>query len=149
LMRQLRLRDHDTEVWFLYARSSCYRSMPGVRIVMDKPRLSPLDIPVLFFRLLGMLRRTRPDVVIGFLPLANLLGMIAAWMAGVKLRIASHRAPEQTFGRAMQLIDRQLGSRGVYDRIICVSRSVMESFDRYPENYRARMSVVNNGIEWM
>lgn len=148
LMRQLRLRGHDTEVWFLYAKSSCYRGMPGVRIILDKPHLSPLDIPVLFFRLLGLLRRTRPDVVVGFLPLANILGLIAAWLDGVPLRIASHRAPEPTFGRVMQLIDRQLGSRGVYHRIVCVSRSVMESFSTYPDNYRARMSVVNNGIEW-
>ena len=148
LMRQLRMRGHDTEVWFLYAKSSCFRGMPGVRIILDKPHLSPLDIPVLFFRLLKMLRQRRPDVVVGFLPLANVLGMIAAWLADVPLRIASHRAPEPTFGRIMQLIDRQLGSRGVYDRIICVSRSVMESFAIYPESYRARMSVVNNGIEW-
>jgi len=148
LMRQLRLRGHDTEVWFLYAKSSCFKGMPGVRIIVDKPHLSPLDIPILFFRLLGLLRRTRPDVVVGFLPLANVLGMIAAWLDGVPLRIASHRAPEPTFGRVMQLIDRQLGSRGVYHRIVCVSRSVMESFAAYPETYRARMSVVNNGIEW-
>ncbi len=148
LMRQLRLRGHDTEVWFLYAKSSCYRGVPGVRVILDKPHLSPLDIPVLFFRLLHMLRHGRPDVVVGFLPLANVLGMIAAWLDGVPLRIASHRAPEPTFGRIMQLIDRQLGSRGVYDRIVCVSRSVMDSFAGYPESYRARMSVVNNGIEW-
>jgi glycosyltransferase involved in cell wall biosynthesis len=115
---------------------------------MDKPHLSPLDIPVLFFRLLNLLRHGRPDVVVGFLPLANVLGMIAAWLAGVPLRIASHRAPEPTFGRAMQLVDRQLGARGVYQRIVCVSHSVMESFAAYPESYRARMSVVNNGIEW-
>jgi glycosyltransferase involved in cell wall biosynthesis len=148
LMRQLRLRGHDTEVWFLYAKSPCYRGAPGVRVILDKPHLSPLDIPILFFRLLHMLRHGRPDVVVGFLPLANVLGMIAAWLDGVPLRIASHRAPEPTFGRLMQLIDRQLGSRGVYDRIVCVSRSVMESFSGYPETYRARMSVVNNGIEW-
>jgi len=148
LMRQLRQRGHDTEVWFLYARSSCYRGMPGVRIVLDKAHLSPLDVPTLFFRLLKLLRQVRPDVVVGFLPLANVLGMIAAWLAGVPLRIASHRAPEPTFGRVMQLIDRYLGSRGIYSRIVCVSRSVMESFAAYPDSYQTRMSVVNNGIEW-
>jgi glycosyltransferase involved in cell wall biosynthesis len=148
LMRQLRLRGHDTEVWFLYAKSSCYRGMPGVRIILDKSHLSPLDIPILFARLLKLLRQVRPDVAVGFLPLANVLGMTAAWLAGVPLRIASHRAPEPTFGRLMQLIDRQLGARGIYSRIVCVSRSVMDSFGGYPESYQARLSVVNNGIEW-
>ena len=106
LMRQLRQRGHDTEVWFLYAKSSCYRGMPGVRVILDKAYLSPLDIPILFFRLLTLLRRMRPDVAVGFLPLANVLGISAAWLAGVPLRLASHRAPEQTFGRMMQLVDR-------------------------------------------
>jgi hypothetical protein len=59
-----------------------------------------------------------------------------AWMAW-PLRIASIAPPKPTFGRVMQLIDRQLGSRGVYHRIVCVSRSVMESFAAYPETYRA------------
>ena len=148
LMRQLKLRGHDTEVWFLYAKSSCYRGMPGVRVVLDKAHLSPLDIPLLFFKLLKLLRHTRPDVVVGFLPLANVLGMVAAWLAGVPLRIASHRAPEQAFGRVMQFIDRRLGAHGVYDKIVCVSRSVRDSFATYPESYRKKLSVVNNGIEW-
>ncbi|HJT42744.1 MAG TPA: glycosyltransferase family 4 protein [Rhizomicrobium sp.] len=148
LMRQLRHRGHETEVWFLYAKSSCYRGMPGVRVILDKAYLSPFDIPILLFRLLALFRQTRPDAAVGFLPLANILGMTAAWVMGVPLRIASQRAPEETFGHFMQLFDRQLGARGVYSKVICVSRAVQESFADYPEPYRSRLSVVNNGIEW-
>ena len=74
LMRQLRQRGHDTEVWFLYAKSSCYRGQPGVRIILDKSRLSLFDLPVVFVRLLKLLRRFKPDAAIGFLPLANIRG---------------------------------------------------------------------------
>ena len=149
LMRQLRQRGHDTEVWFLYAKSSCYRGQPGVRVILDKKHLSPLDLPVLFSRLLTMLRQTRPDAVVGFLPLANIMGLAAAWFAGVRLRIASQRSPGPTFGGGMQLLDRFLGARGIYSKIVCVSRSVMDSFGNYPQAYCDRLSVVNNGIEWM
>jgi glycosyltransferase involved in cell wall biosynthesis len=148
LMRQLRLRGHETEVWFLYQKTSCYRGDHGVRIVLDKARLTPLDIPVLFFRLTEMLRAARPDAVVGFLPLANILGLSAAAAAGTKLRIASQRSPGPTFGRAMRVLDEFLGSHGVYGPIICVSQSVKESFAEYPRTYRDRLSVVNNGIEW-
>jgi glycosyltransferase involved in cell wall biosynthesis len=148
LMRQLRLRGHDTEVWFLYAKSSCYRGQPGVRIILDKPRLSLLDLPVVFFRLLKLLRRAKPDAAIAFLPLANILGLVAASLSGVSLRIASQRSPGPTFGRLMRRLDRVLGSRGTYSRVICVSRAVMDSFADYPAAYRSRLSVVNNGIEW-
>jgi len=148
LMRQLRQRGHDTEVWFLYAKSSCYRGQPGVRVILDKSRLSPLDLPVIFFRLLKLLRRTKPDAAIGFLPLANILGLLAASLSGVSLRIASQRSPGPTFGRLMRRLDRVVGSRGAYSKVICVSRAVMDSFADYPPAYRARLSVVNNGIEW-
>ena len=55
LMTQLRLRGHETEVWFLYAKSSCYRGMPGVRVLLDKSHLSPLDLVRVFLRLLAPL----------------------------------------------------------------------------------------------
>ncbi|HEY2033037.1 MAG TPA: glycosyltransferase family 4 protein [Rhizomicrobium sp.] len=148
LMRQLRLRGHDTEVWFLYQKTPCYRGEEGVRIVLDKTRLTPLDIPVLFFRLTEMLRTARPDAVVGFLPLANILGLSAAAAAGTKLRIASQRSPGPTFGRAMRVLDEFLGSHGVYGPIICVSQAVKDTFARYPRAYCERLSVVNNGIEW-
>ena len=149
LMRQLRLRGHDTEVWFLYEKSPCYRGQPGVRVILPKARLSPLDLPRLFFRLLALIRQTKPDAMIGFLPLANIMGLLAASMAGVRVRIASQRSPGPTFGRTMRFLDRWMGTRGVYGRIICVSRAVMDSFAAYPAAYRARLSVVNNGIEWV
>jgi glycosyltransferase involved in cell wall biosynthesis len=148
LMTQLRLRGHETEVWFLYAKSSCYRGLPGVRVLLDKSRLSPLDVVHVFLRLLALMRRGRPDVVVGFLPLATVLGLIAAALADVPMRVASQRSPGPTFGRVLRGLDRWIGSRGVYSRIVCVSQAVRESFVDYPQPYRERLSVVNNGIAW-
>jgi glycosyltransferase involved in cell wall biosynthesis len=149
LMTQLRRRGHETEIWFLYAKSSCFRGQPGVRVVLDKPRLSPLDVARIFFRLLALMRRTKPDVVVGFLPLATVLGLVAAMVAGVKARIASQRSPGPTFGGLLRRLDRVAGSRGVYSRIVCVSDSVRESFAAHPPAYREKLMVVNNGIAWI
>lgn len=148
LMTQLRLRGHETEVWFLYAKSSCYRGLPGVRVLLDRSRLSPLDVVRIFVRLLALMRKGKPDVVVGFLPLATVLGLIAAAFAGVPMRIASQRSPGPTFGRVLRRLDRWIGSRGTYSRIVCVSQAVRESFADYPQPYRERLSVVNNGIAW-
>lgn len=149
LMRQLRMRGHDTEVWFLYERAPCYRNEPGVRVLLNKSRLTPLDIPRLFLRIAALLREKKPDAVVGFLPLANIVGMSAAAAAGIDVRIASQRSPGPTFGRGMRAIDALLGSRGVYGSIVCVSHAVKDTFATYPRAYRERLSVVNNGIEWM
>lgn len=148
LMNQLRLRGHETEVWFLYARSHCYSGHPGVRLLLSKPRLSLLDTIRMFFLLIRLLRRGRPDAVVGFLPLATIMGLTAAAIAGVPLRIASQRSPGPTFGRLMRWLDRLCGSHGVYSRIVCVSEAVRESFALYPPAYAQRLCVVNNGIAW-
>jgi glycosyltransferase involved in cell wall biosynthesis len=148
LMHQLRLRGHETEVWFLYAKSHCFSGHPGVRVLLSKPRLSLVDTVRMFFRLVAMLRQRRPDVVVGFLPLATILGLTAAALAGVPLRIASQRSPGPTFGRLMRWLDRICGSHGIYSRIVCVSESVRQSFAHYPPAYAERMGVVNNGIAW-
>jgi glycosyltransferase involved in cell wall biosynthesis len=148
LMTQLRLRGHDTEVWFLYAKSSCYRGLPGVRVILDKPRLSPLDLVRVFLRLLALMRTVKPDVAVAFLPLAAVLGLVTAMLAGIRTRVASQRSPGPTFGGLLRRLDRTVGSRGVYSRIVCVSDSVRESFATYPPAYRERMIVVHNGIVW-
>lgn len=148
LMRQLRARGHETEIWFLYQKSDCYCGLPGVQVIMPKTRLTPLDIPVLFVRLLKLLRARRPHAVIGFLPLANILGQLAAWFAGIKVRVASQRSPGPTFNPLMQLLDRAMGAWGLYTSVVCVSRAVQDSFAACPAAYRKRICVVHNGIEW-
>ncbi|HJR55823.1 MAG TPA: glycosyltransferase family 4 protein [Rhizomicrobium sp.] len=148
LMNQLRLRGHETEVWFLYAKSHCYSGHPGVRILLSRPRLSLVDTVRMFFRLVRLLRQSRPDVVVGFLPLATIMGLAAAAIAGVKLRIASQRSPGATFGRLMRRLDRICGAHGVYSRIVCVSEAVRQSFLLHPPAYVRRLCVVNNGIAW-
>lgn len=149
LMRQLRARGHETETWFLYEKSDCYRGQPGVEVILPKARLAAADLPVLFSRLLKMLRARRPDAVIGFLPLANAMGQVAARLSGIEVRIASQRSPGPTFNPVMRLLDRVLGAIGIYTGIVCVSQAVRESFATYPAAYRARLCVVNNGIEWL
>jgi glycosyltransferase involved in cell wall biosynthesis len=102
-----------------------------------------------FLRLLRLMRRVKPEVVVGFLPLATVLGLVAAMLAGVKMRIASQRSPGPTFGGLLRRLDRVAGSRGVYSRIVCVSEAVRQSFGGYPASYRGKLSVVNNGIAWV
>ncbi len=148
LARQMRARGHQMEVWFLYEEDSIHADEPFHRVFVRKPKLSPVEYVQVFFRLVSVLRAEKPDAVVGFLPLGNVFGLLAAAIAGVPLRIASQRAPGPTFGRVMRILDRWLGASAVYDRIICVSSAVKASFANYPESYKRKLSVVHNGIEW-
>ncbi len=146
--RRLRARGHETEVVFLYEEAPAFAGEPHVSVLTQKPKLSPAEYVSTFLKLRRWLIAARPDAVLGFLPLGAVFGALAAWSAGVKVRIASQRAPGPTFGRAMRLLDRLWGTLGVYTRIVCVSDAVLHSFDDYPKAYRDKLSVVHNGIEW-
>lgn len=148
IARQLRQRGHHMSVWFLYEEVPVFRGELHTHTFLEKPRLSALDYLKVFLALRDRIRREKPDVVVGFLPLGQIFGAIAAASAGVRARIASQRAPGSTYGRAMRWLDWLCGTTGLYRRIVCVSEGVYASFSRYPESYRRRLCVVHNGIEW-
>ena len=148
LARQMRARGHQMEVWFLYQEDAIHADEPFVRVFEHRPQLSLIQYVGVFLRLCRALKAARPDAVIGFLPLGNVFGLSAAFLAGAPRRVASQRAPGRTFGRVMRRLDRWLGSTRVYDRIVCVSEAVQASFSDYPAAYRAKLGVIHNGIAW-
>lgn len=147
LSQQLNLRGHNVEIWFFYRRADVDTGDLKARFFFDG-NLTLARLLVLPFRLIRAIREARPDAVISFLPLANTLGLLCAWFAGVRVRIASHRAPGYTYSLPMRVADRILGAVGLYTAIICVSRAVRQSFAAYPPSYRSRLQVVHNGIAW-
>jgi glycosyltransferase involved in cell wall biosynthesis len=147
LSQQLGLRGHSVEIWFLYRKADVDTGDLKARCVLDG-NLTPARLVLLPFHLMGALRAAQPDAVISFLPLANTLGLLSAWFAGIPVRVASHRAPGYTYSAPMRITDKLLGALGLYTAIVCVSRAVQQSFHAYPSNYRARLKVVHNGIAW-
>lgn len=148
LMHQLRLRGYDADVWFLYAHDNCYDGEPHVRLLCRERKLGMRAFVSLFYRLWRDLRRERVDAVIGFLPLGSALGLGAAMLAGVRPRVASQRTPRFALSPLMRRVDLFLGTLPVYKAIVCVGAQVRESFAASPARYRAKLSVVPNGIDW-
>ncbi len=146
--RGLRHRDVEAEVWFLYAEHKPAEIDPGVRILLDVTKPTPLQYLKIAKELFFALRRAKPDALVSFLPLANVLGQSLAFLAGVRRRIASHRAPFWTCGRVMRYADAVVGTLGVYSSVIAVADEVRRSYSRHPARYRRRISVVYNGIDW-
>jgi len=146
--RQMRERGHDMEVWFLYRKTSAHTGEPFIRIFSDQAKPSPVEFLAIILRVIKALRAKRPGTVVGFLPLGFTVGLAAAALSGVPVRIASHRSPGTTYGKLMRIVDRVLGATPVYDKMICVSEAVRQSFAAYPRAYRDKLTVVHNGIEW-
>jgi glycosyltransferase involved in cell wall biosynthesis len=97
------------------------------------------------WRLRGHLRATRPDVVHTFFPVSNIVGVLAAKLAGVRAIVASRR----DFGEWMSgryLAATKLANRAV-DWIVTNSTQVKlltERVESYPPD---RIEVIFNGID--
>jgi glycosyltransferase involved in cell wall biosynthesis len=119
---------------------------PATKVLMVNGCRSALDYARLPYLLWRHLRTERPDAVLSFLPLANAVGQLVAWSAGVTGRIASQRNPVWTYHGALRLLDGVVGTLGAYQRNVCVSESVLRSCSRLPRGYRRRLVVIPNGV---
>ena len=145
LSQALEARGHDVELWYLYNREPAIA--PKVRSqVLFGSSAGPLDYARIVFRLHAGLRRLKPDAVISFLPLANIVGQTLAWITGVPTRIASQRNPTETYGGIMRALDWYVGTCGSYTHNVGNSQDVLASTNAYPLPYRFRRLLVYNGI---
>ncbi len=97
-----------------------------------------------FFRLIAHLRATKPDVVHTFFPVANIVGVFAARLAGVRAIVASRRDYGEWMNRRYLSMTR-LANRFV-SRIVTNSNQVKQLTERV-ERFPAEMIVViYNGI---
>mgnify|MGYP002388613196 CR=1 FL=1 len=80
--------------------------------------------PVSFFRLVRYLRKGRFDVVHAHLAPADLVGRVAAWTAGVPVRVTTEHGKGLWKSGARLLVERMLNK--ITDVRICVSRDIME-----------------------
>jgi glycosyltransferase involved in cell wall biosynthesis len=114
--------------------------------LLDQRSPGPLGYLRLVWRTFAFIRRERPDAVITFLPLANVLGLFLAWFLRVPSRIASHRVTVDSTHPLLQRIDALLMRFGIYTDVVAVSEGVRQSCRLYSEADRARVEVVHNGL---
>lgn len=148
LAAELRQRGHDVRIVFMYAKTASYQLDQGEKILLEAQRPSRLDYLRIVSRLVAEFRSFRPDAAISFLPLANVIGQLAAALCGVPARVASQRNPNWSYFQIMRILDRISGTVGLYSDVVPNSESVRESFSSYPSSYTRRMTIIRNGIDW-
>lgn len=148
LAKGLKARGHDAELWVLYGRSQMDTDGMALTVVDDRHALGLFGYLRLLPRTLRALKATKPDAVISFLPLASLVGQLAALMVGVRNRVASHRVRTDTYHPLMRWGDWLFGNTGIYTSAIAVSEAVRRSLPAFPGRYRNRTRVVHNGLDW-
>jgi glycosyltransferase involved in cell wall biosynthesis len=131
---------------FLYRKTDAFDGMPRAHFASDKRPSNPLALAGFFWRLVRMMRRLKPDVVLTFQHFGNIVAAPAARLAGVDRVIANHVSAPATITPAVRAIDRLLGRVGVYDVITANSRETWRDYQGYPAAYTKRMVLVPHGF---
>jgi len=142
----LRAQGLIVETWFLYRVPPAYEDDSTVRLMLPHPARGPFDYTRILWRLFWAMREYRPDAVGGVLPLGNVFGLLCARLIGCKTRVASQHTPAGAQQPIMLLLDKLLGTIGVYSANIAVSYSVFDTFKSHPLSYLSRLSVIQNGV---
>ena len=138
-------RGHDSAAWFLMrAGDMAVPSNLPVRVFMSRATRNPLVSILLAIKLLKALVSERPNVVIGFHPLANVLGALVCGLFPRIRFVATQRNPSDSQSRVMGRIEAAIGSTRLYDSNIAVTGAVRDTYDGHPGSYREKMRVVHN-----
>jgi len=149
LAKYLKNENYLVENWFLYKKRDVFEDVPELEIVYPNKINSIKELLIFFKDLFKKLRASKPDVVITFGHYSNIITQIVALIAGIKIRIASHRNPRWGYmSKLQQLIDKIWARLGVYHEITAVSKSTRDSFTNYPEHIFKKIQVIENGLEF-
>jgi len=100
---------------FFYRRSASFDADPNSFFCAGARPSSPLALARMLAALHHELRRTRPAAVITLQHYGNVIGAPAARLAGAPLVIANQLSAQAVIPAPARMIDRLLGSLGLYD----------------------------------
>lgn len=146
LYKELKKENQLNKIVYLEKIESQYSNIEGASYLSNS--LSSIkDYVVVVTKLYKLIKKEKPDVLISFLPLSNILSSSIGRLLGVKTRIASQRNPPQIYGKVVKLLDRFLGQHNFYSYNVGNSQSVFDAFDEYPLNYKKHLRIINNCVE--
>jgi glycosyltransferase involved in cell wall biosynthesis len=143
--RELQALGQRVEIVSLY-RGHSHPEDIDCDVLVDDRRPGVFGYVAALVKLAKRTRTTRPAAVVGFMPVANLFGAVAAMLAGVRCRISSHHQMRTAQHWTVRALDWIFGTTGAYSRTVVVSESVRDSFRSYPKTYVDRMRVIPNAI---
>ncbi|MBL8580084.1 MAG: glycosyltransferase family 4 protein [Mesorhizobium sp.] len=132
---------------FFYRKTSAFDRWRNVHFCLEDSPKGPFSLIAFMSKLVKMIRRIQPDVLLTFQHYGNIFGAPAGRLAGVPVIVANHVSAPATISTATRAIDKALGLMGVYDVITVNSNETWRNYQAYPERYRKHLVHVPHGFE--
>ncbi|ALO46409.1 glycosyltransferase family 4 protein [Pseudohongiella spirulinae] len=140
------MRGHISYAWAIFRDPSLPSDLCFDKVFANLGNLAFARAIFAFFRALKVVREVKPDVVIGFHPLANVfLAMFKVFSPNI-VTIATQRNPQSSQSWLMGKLEMIVGSTCLYGANIAVSHEVSNSYSHYPDSYKKKFKVVWNGL---
>jgi glycosyltransferase involved in cell wall biosynthesis len=147
LGRGLEADGYDVHHVFFFRRTAAFDSQPNTFFCARRRPGSPVDIIDMLRTLVDHLRRLQPDVVMCFQHYGNIIGTLAARLAGVRVVVANRTSPKAHMPWWIRATETSLGLAGLFKRLVVNSGTIASEYDRYPARYRTRVVRIDHGFE--
>jgi glycosyltransferase involved in cell wall biosynthesis len=144
LAEQFVARGIPAELWCLYRSAELAPTNAPVRVMLDHVPRSPMALARMVRRFHASLDSADPVAVVGFHPLANVLGALAA--TPNRRFIATQRNTAHSQGSVLRPIEALLGTTSRYHANIAVSHAVRQTYAHYSAAYLDKLTVIPNGL---
>lgn len=149
LAREMRGGEPEFEIHhlFFYRKTAAFDRWHNVHFCLEDSPKGPVSFVRFLARLVAMIRRIQPDVLLTFQHYGNIFGAPAGRLAGVPVVIANHVSAPATISTPTRIIDKVLGFVGAYDVITVNSNETWRNYHEYPQRYSKRLVHVPHGFE--
>ncbi|MEH7613928.1 glycosyltransferase, partial [Gottfriedia acidiceleris] len=137
----------NSNLCFLYLKRPTYSHVPNTSVLMENKITSIFGFIKLLFKLIKFIISFKPDVLVTHTHYSNVLVQPIAWILGVRRRIAVQHNPVETYPRVAIILDRLLGNFNIYTKNVVVSKTVLDSYEKYSKRYKDKLVLIYNGIE--
>jgi glycosyltransferase involved in cell wall biosynthesis len=142
----LAAKGYDVHHVFFFRRTKAFDKQPNTFFCMPGRLTGILDVVRMFIALVRHLRMLRPDAVLCLQHYGNIVGAVAARLAGTRAIIANRTSANSLVPWWARGGDLLLGSLGLFKRIVVNSKAIGDEYRRYPPFYRSRVLRIDHGF---
>lgn len=147
LGRGLEAEGYEVHHIFFVRRTAAFDSQPNAFFCALRPPAGIGDLMRIATSLIRHLRRLQPDAVLCFEPCGNIIGAMAARIAGAKAIIATRSLATAIEPRWARWLGFAFGITGLFDRIVVNAKAIEDEYRSCPRRYRRRVERIDHGFE--
>jgi glycosyltransferase involved in cell wall biosynthesis len=138
---------HDVHHVFCFRRTAVFDDQPNTFFcALERPRGFPALVRMAAV-LVRYLKVLRPDAIVCFQHYGNIVGILAARLAGVRSVIINRNSARSLIPWWMHHLELAFGMAGWFQSLVVNSGSVEDEYAGYPRSYRRRLIRIDHGFE--